>query len=416
MGENDNFHAGANSTKDKPLEAIRGAAAVNVLIWHTMLGFFPEYSGNFAKFSTDGAAGQPWYSLIYGTFAVVIFFVLSGYVLTRSYFLSSNNMIIVRGALKRWPRLAGPVLASVLFSWLLLTAHLYYYNEAASLTGSPWLSGHLFSSAPIFSPAILDAFAQGTLFTFIKENSSYFNTSLWTMRWEFFGSFLVFGLSFLIVRFQGALRITALAVAVFFCHRWMAQELRPFVAGMVIAALLPRQRIGVPAFATIILLFVAIYLGGYMGRPIGAFSPLYSIFGNNYSTIGYVQIGAASLAILAVETSPKFRRYLSAPWASHLGRLSFPLYLVHIPVLCSVGCLTLVSLDGLLPLAATRVTAAFVTLAAAFAVAVPLMHFNDWWVKWLNGLFDRVFNSYQDRRMATPYSKDTSTPPAISSK
>jgi peptidoglycan/LPS O-acetylase OafA/YrhL len=70
--------------------------------------------------------------------------------------------------------------------------------------------------------------------------------------------------------------------------------------------------------------------------------------------------------------------------------MSFPLYLVHIPVLCSAGCLTLVSLDGHLPPLTARAIAAFVTFGVAFAVAVPLMRFNEWWVKWLNGLFDKA--------------------------
>ena len=387
--------------KDKPLEAIRGAAAVSVLLWHTMLGFFPEYSGSFVKFPAAGAAGQPWFGLIYGTYAVSLFFVLSGYVLTRSYFLSCDRTILVRGAVKRWPRLAGPVLASVLLSWILLSLHFYRYNEAALLTASPWLSGHLFSSAPVFAPPILDALAQGALLTFVRENSSYFNTSLWTMRWEFFGSFMAFGLAYLIVRFQANLRIAALVGAILACNRWMP-ELVPFVAGVGLAALLPKQRIAVHGSVTIALLLASTYLGGYIGRPIGAFSLLYPLIGEDTITIGYYRTGAACLALMAVETSPGLRRLLSAPSAVLLGRMSFPLYLVHIPVLCSVGCLTLVSLSGLLPLPVARAAAAGVTLAVAFAAAVPLMHFNDWWVRWLNGLLNKAISPSRGRTTNPP--------------
>jgi len=379
----------ATAAKDKPLEAIRGAAAVNVLVWHTMLGFFPENSGVFSEFPASGAAGQPWFGLIHGSFAVILFFVLSGYVLTRSYFLSRDRMIIIRSAVKRWPRLAGPVLASVLFSWVLLSLNLYRYNEAAELTGSPWLAGHLFSSPSVVSPALLDAVVQGALLTFIKEHSSYFNSSLWTMHWEFLGSFAVFGLAYLIVRFGAALRVLSFVMASTACHLWMP-ELMPFVAGMVLAAFIPKRRIALRGSVSLALMLLSIYLGGYTGRPTGAFSLLYPLIGSDYTTIGYARIGAACLAMIAVETSPILRWLLSGRWAAGLGRMSFPLYLVHIPVLCSVGCLTLVSLSGLVPVPMARSTAAVVTVSAALLFAVPLMHFNEWWVKSLNALFDKM--------------------------
>src|ERR1700728_2842757 len=109
----------AISKKDLPLEALRGLAAIAVLLWHSMLGFFPQWSGIFPDRWPPEAAlsGQVWYGLIYGTAAVTLFFVLSGFVLTRRFLMNGDQQIILRGAIKRWPRLAGPVLVTVLASW-----------------------------------------------------------------------------------------------------------------------------------------------------------------------------------------------------------------------------------------------------------------------------------------------------------
>jgi peptidoglycan/LPS O-acetylase OafA/YrhL len=38
--------------KDIPLEALRGLAAITVLLWHTMLGFFPQ------RISTRAGSGS----------------------------------------------------------------------------------------------------------------------------------------------------------------------------------------------------------------------------------------------------------------------------------------------------------------------------------------------------------------------
>ena len=104
--------------KDASLEALRGFAAIVVVFWHSMLAFYPAASGVFDFPLDQSLAGQPWFGLLNGRAAVGFFFVLSGFVLTRGYFQTNNDIAIARGAVKRWPRLAVPVLAAVLMpSW-----------------------------------------------------------------------------------------------------------------------------------------------------------------------------------------------------------------------------------------------------------------------------------------------------------
>ena len=62
-------------------------------------------------------------------------------------------------------------------------------------------------------------------------------------------------------------------------------------------------------------------------------------------------ISMASLAhpLFLAESSSPFARILSGRWAVTIGRISFPLYLLHVLVLCSAGAAVLVASSNILP-------------------------------------------------------------------
>ena len=106
--------------------------------------------------------------------------------------------MLVRGLIKRWPRLAGPVLVAVLGSWLLFALGGYFYAPAAALSGSSWFArfGGALTDAH-FQPSFLGAVLQGAALTFLRGDSTY-DFSLWTMAFEFYGSLMVYALAFLL--------------------------------------------------------------------------------------------------------------------------------------------------------------------------------------------------------------------------
>lgn len=76
-----------SARKDVALEGLRGLASITVLIWHIILGFYPELLGDYGgAVSGSGIRGHFWFGLVYGSAAVALFFVLSGYVLTLKFF------------------------------------------------------------------------------------------------------------------------------------------------------------------------------------------------------------------------------------------------------------------------------------------------------------------------------------------
>ena len=62
------------------LEALRGIAALIVVVWHTMLAFAPQTTGIFSQLPPfEAYTGSPFFFLMNGNGAVNVFFVLSGF-------------------------------------------------------------------------------------------------------------------------------------------------------------------------------------------------------------------------------------------------------------------------------------------------------------------------------------------------
>lgn len=179
------------SKKIIELEALRGIASIIVLLWHFQLGFFPKLSGFFE--SGKGLIGTPLFFIINGSAAVIIFFILSGFVLTYKFYVTQDSNYLNKGVEKRYFRLVVPVICSILLSYILFKTHLYFYKQAGDLSGSPWLVDFAYAGrGNNFIPNIYDALRTGLFLAFLKPANAYYNTVLWTMVYEWWGSISVF--------------------------------------------------------------------------------------------------------------------------------------------------------------------------------------------------------------------------------
>lgn len=364
--------------KDENLEALRGLAALAVLNWHCLLGFYPQASGHWVPDGSLKAA--PWFAFFNGPAAVTLFFVLSAYVLTRRYMLSGDTALIARGAIKRWPRLMGPVLLVVMACWAMFALDLFAFKEAGAAIGSPWLSAYGDGLNPqAFAPSFWDALAQGSLRTFLFGEASY-NSSIWTMQIEFIGSMAVFAMAVPVRRLRDDSPVAAaFLLAALFATLAMAFPLaRAFAVGLALAAFIPAGGIPMARWASIVAVVVALYLLGYAGAGVGAFAPLDDVGLDPYETAA---IGSALLILVSARPGA---RLLPVPLSALLGRLSFPIYLVQLPVICSLGAQTLLLCKRTAGANVAAAAATAVSIAASILLAFPLAAFNDWWVKRVN--------------------------------
>ena len=221
------------------LEALRGLAAIVVLIHHLLLAFFPKFHGLRFPQELWSLYGTPLFALVNGSAAVVLFFVLSGFVLTIGAFRDNSYLSLIVGALKRWPRLVVPILAVNLISGALAGAGFYWNTAAASSIGSTWL-GAFFKEESGFWQSIGAAAADGSVLTFIASHD-YYNSNLWTMYYEFFGSFACFGIAGAIIgmpRFAWLICASAVAIAAMAFDPYFIC----FPAGLSLAYFLPGLR------------------------------------------------------------------------------------------------------------------------------------------------------------------------------
>jgi peptidoglycan/LPS O-acetylase OafA/YrhL len=365
--------------RDTALEALRGVAALIVVFWHLTVAFAPTRAGIFPGFDPGASInGEWWFAILNGSASVTFFFVLSGFVLTRRPLVTGNAASLLRGVAKRVPRLMGPVLIACLFSWILLRTGCYHYRVAASITGSPWLATFGYAAPPPAKDAPLwDAILQGLYSTLFAGVTGY-DSSLWTMRLELVGSLIVYALALMMLALK---RPVALGLPVMLMLVLLFINTEPhyvsFIAGIALAVVLPRTPRALPLPLALALAALAWWLSAY------------SDFTTHFDWLGIFKLNAiylhtlcAMMAIYLVETVPLFHRTLSTRLGGWLGRLSFPIYLLHVPILCSAGCETFLLLQAHGP-AVAKIGAIGATVAVTILCAIPFGVADVTWTRYL---------------------------------
>jgi peptidoglycan/LPS O-acetylase OafA/YrhL len=312
------------------MDGLRGWAALSVagfhFVWETFGARFPELRTPITAFFLNGP------------FAVAIFFVLSGYVLTVHDWLNPDKTRTVRQLCKRYTRLMLPVLAASAIVLLLMSLRLTPNAEAGRIVGRPdWLGGFLW-----FTPSFGGMLEFATAGVFLNERSLSYGPFLWTMTLELWGSVTVLLLC-LAERWlwRPPLALAALAVLCLFTI--------PLLSGFFFGALIAyahrdgglafrreggrRALIGAAVAAGALLLAsMAIWDSGPLAGHALARLVVYGV--------------AAPVLVVAVSGSAWTARLLSTPFSRWLGRISFPLYLMHFPVLVSVTSGAIIATDG----------------------------------------------------------------------
>nr|WP_111300727.1 acyltransferase [Paracoccus saliphilus] len=309
-------------------DGLRGVAAVIVVVFHYLCMLHPSW----APISDDVEllAHTPVHILWNGRLAVSVFFVLSGFVMAAAAERRRDLLVVTAAA--RYLRLAVPATASCVLAWLWLVS---FPSSATQLQGaldepSRWLDYTY--QQPI--PPVWHALADGAVANFLRGYSR-FNNVLWTMQIELFGSLAIF-LLYAVTR--GAARLATLAASGAAVLLWFSDAYLGFIFG---AALYEGHRRGlfqsVPAVVAVIALAMAVALGGPgEGAHLRLNLPDVPDQWQMGTARGVMNAVAAALLTFGVLALPAFTRALSRPLPVFLGRISFGLYLVHVPPLYSI--------------------------------------------------------------------------------
>tara|TARA_B110000503_G_C7098330_1_gene392653 strand:- start:405 stop:1472 length:1068 start_codon:yes stop_codon:yes gene_type:complete len=256
-----------------------------------------------------------------GHFAVVIFFVVSGYA------LSVGNLDLVKrklalSAASRYFRLMIPILITSLIAYLLLKLNLMFNLEVATTPekSSGWL-GTFYK----FDASIEDVIMFSFYDVFFKYDSDKtYNSILWIMQIEIAGSFMIY--AYLAI-FRATEKIHWKVVLPLTTALFVAKPLLScFLIGYIIAEINKKYNgdylLSFLKIKNIEIFFISLFLIS---------ATLSTYFRSN----DYEACFLASCIVLSVSFSRNLKSFFSNRLSNYLGRISFPLYLIQTPIICS---------------------------------------------------------------------------------
>ncbi|MGS5021937.1 acyltransferase family protein [Paenibacillus sp. JJ1683] len=301
--------------KLKYLEGLRGFAAFVVVIFHFLGTFYPSsIYGTLNNINTPAKSellfvSTPLNVLYNGNFAVCIFFVLSGFVLSIKFFKTKDLSAVTESAIKRYFRLVIPVIFSVL---------IFYF---------------CFRMFEKDEPNIYKALYEGFIGSFFSHTANY-NVVLWTMSFEFMGSFIVFLFCALFGKSRNRIFFYFLFILLF----WKTYYLG-FVLGLLLCDFHYNNtsKLGVIENRLLkwTLLILALLLGSYpnqlekMDNSIKLNDTIYAFFSKLEGADSFYHSIGAFIILLVVLNSSTLKTIFSSKFMNFIGEISFSMYLIH---------------------------------------------------------------------------------------
>jgi len=365
-----------NNSRINYIDGFKGIASFIVFTGHFLISFYPFFLSNNPNevfFQNHNLIKYIVFSPISffynGHFAVMAFFVLSGYLLSYKYFVTGDKSIIVSGFFRRYLRLAIPIFFSCFLAYSCLKLNLFFNQETSLITHSKWLA-LFYNFKPNFIQMIKFSF-YGVYFNFHGYQD--YNNPLWVMQMVLFGSFLVFAFLLLFIYTKKRYIIYLISILLFHKTYYLA-----FILGIMLCDENTNNYNYQSFFKNKIILF-SLFL---MGICLGSFkfhnfwinrflnNCLITVYFKGFSAILYHIIG--SFFIIYVLINSKFMRlFFSSYIISYFGRISFPLYIIHFIIICSLSCFLF---NGLYELTHLKTICFIVTWVVTFLVTILVSH------------------------------------------
>lgn len=304
--------------------------------------------------------------------AVDFFFCLSGFVVAHAYDRKlAHGMTFSAFAIKRMIRLYPMILCGVLIG--ALVSLFETGGDRDAMLGVVALT----ASALVLVPL---GFAFG-------EEAYPVNNPIWTLFFELSGSF-VYGFERRFVRLQGLIPVLALiltgAVLVFSAHHWHTLEIlgysdpKMFVGGLV--------RLAFPFLAGVLIYRYSVYKLRFALPSLPLAAALFLILCAPVLHVSWIYDSISVLilfpALIVLGAGATHSARLSATW-SLFGRLSYPFYLIHQPIIRAVQQLR--ELSDVPDMAGHALVPLSVLLAIGCAWAVTVLY-DEPVRRWLSSL------------------------------
>jgi len=359
------------------LEGIRTLCIAAVMLHHFFFAFYPALiTGNANQAHTVSQietiiARTPLNIFYNGNFAFFLLFVVSGFVLSYKFFQTGSIAIVQQSAIKRYFRLVIPVFFSVFVAYWFMRLNLFTNIPVALKTYSyNWLA-----LSWNFKPDFFTMVYQGLIGTFFFGTSNY-NSVLWMMKYEFIGSFLVFGFLVLFGKLRTRYLLYVILSLVFMQTFYLS-----FILGIVLADLYvhdhPLLR-KIHPLVLIILTITGIYFASF---PIAmrTANTIYGVLRLPFiksPSVFYHSVGACMLLLVIFNVS-WIKKFLSLKPLVSFAKFAFSLYLLHQIVLFSLTSYSFLILENKLPYFQNVLVSGILSLGALFIAAALMYRYID---------------------------------------
>lgn len=319
------------------LDGIRGVACLGVAVHHFLLGFFPAtYRGdiyptklkNIDTFLSDSVLGV----IFNGNFYVCLFCCISGLVLSYTVMQMERKENIAKTFFKRYLRLAFPVLILSFIVSGMMHLHMFTNGNFSAYSEAPLLDGYYNTVLPWREVPYV------ALVGIWLEGNTTISPVFWMLQSLFEGSVFVIILGIIS---WGMNRKLVIPVYLLIALAFLNDFSLCFIFGAILAYIMQNFEISgsfkpaIPLGGACIVL--GLFLGGYPTEmyPTNYYQVLagrlpYFIHASRF----YHMIGAA-LLIFGIMLCANVQRLLSARILLSLGKISYAVYLVHMPIICS---------------------------------------------------------------------------------
>ena len=331
--------------KNLALEGLRGIACLAVVIGHFAFVFFPYLGTIFVPipgvrpaFAFERWVSYPPFTLLFSAEAAVcVFFVMSGYVLTAKFYATGSVGELQSAAAKRYVRLVLPTFASIMLAWGLWKCGAILTRQGLAIGVAGWVPAW-YQKPYSFIGALWNGLAGAPLFA-----DTTLNPPAWTIQVELIGSILIFAM----ITLFGRRPILFVGWSLFFSNLlgFQLPNVLFYVAFFSGALLnLARDWLRSHQIASLVLVGVGLVGVAYNMtptyefiraiplpnlQPIGPdFRPMPRLFWNSFGSIALVA---------GVIGSHQVESLLGVRPLAFLGKISFSMYLVHMPILMSLA-------------------------------------------------------------------------------
>jgi peptidoglycan/LPS O-acetylase OafA/YrhL len=221
------------------------------------------------------------------------------------------------------------------------------------------------------------------------------------MHYELVGSFMAYAVAVAMIAvrsFYPAIAIAVLSSIVAICFLPGGVLYATIISGTILArTLVEMPKLEISRTATVIgLAAISFVLCGY-DRPVGFYQLMSAIDGERTQQAAH-GIAAFMIVTIALFHSPT-KKWLGRGLFVLLGRLSFPLYLVHLPILFAA----IYPLNHFLAgeIGSLSIALSFIVfVAASLAASYPLALLDEWWVRRLGRMAELI--AFQPKLKSAP--------------